>query len=310
MQRALELAERRRGTTHPNPVVGAVVVRGDEIVGEGWTEPPPGRHGEIVALDAAGRLARGATLYVTMEPCTHHGRTPPCVDRVLESGVRRVVAGANDPSEEAGGGFERLREEGVDVELVDWFPARRLNEAWRTWATVERPFVILKLALTLDGRLMVPGSRWVTGEEARRRVHELRAEVDAVAVGMGTVHADSPQLTARDVRAERQPRRLAFGTGPLPAGSELELRAGRLSDELRMLADEGVQSLLVEGGAALAESLLREDLVDKLVLFFAPRIAGSGLAFTPRLGVPVELSHLHADPVGDDVLLTAYVHEP
>jgi diaminohydroxyphosphoribosylaminopyrimidine deaminase/5-amino-6-(5-phosphoribosylamino)uracil reductase len=310
MQRALELAERRRGTTHPNPVVGAVVVRGDEIVGEGWTEPPPGRHGEIVALDAAGRLARGATLYVTMEPCTHHGRTPPCVDRVLESGVRRVVAGANDPSEEAGGGFERLREEGVDVELVDWFPARRLNEAWRTWATVERPFVILKLALTLDGRLMVPGSRWVTGEEARRRVHELRAEVDAVAVGMGTVHADSPQLTARDVRAERQPRRLAFGTGPLPAGSELELRAGRLSDELRMLADEGVQSLLVEGGAALAESLFREDLVDKLILFVAPRIAGSGLAFTPELEVPVELSHLHAVPVGDDVLLTAYVHEP
>jgi diaminohydroxyphosphoribosylaminopyrimidine deaminase / 5-amino-6-(5-phosphoribosylamino)uracil reductase len=310
LQRALELAERGRGTTHPNPVVGAVVVRGEEIVGEGWTEPPPGRHGEIVALDAAGRLARGATLYVTMEPCTHHGRTPPCVERVLEAGVRRVVAGANDPSEEAGGGLERLRDEGVDVELVDSFAARRQNEAWRTWATMQRPFVILKLALTLDGRLTMPGSRWVTGEEARRRVHELRADVDAVAVGMGTVRADSPLLTARDVQAERQPRRLAFGTGPLPAGSELELRAGRLSDELRVLADEGVQSLLVEGGAALAQSLLREDLVDKLILFVAPRIAGSGLAFTPELEVPVELSRLNADPVGDDVLLTAYVHEP
>jgi diaminohydroxyphosphoribosylaminopyrimidine deaminase/5-amino-6-(5-phosphoribosylamino)uracil reductase len=310
LQRALELAERGRGTTHPNPVVGAVVVRGEEIVGEGWTEPPPGRHGEIVALDAAGRLARAATLYVTMEPCTHHGRTPPCVERVLEAGVRRVVAGANDPSEEAGGGLERLRDEGVDVELVDSFAARRQNEAWRTWATMQRPFVILKLALTLDGRLTMPGSRWVTGEEARRRVHELRADVDAVAVGMGTVRADSPLLTARDVQAERQPRRLAFGTGPLPAGSELELRAGRLSDELRVLADEGVQSLLVEGGAALAQSLLREGLVDKLILFVAPRIAGSGLAFTPELEVPVELSRLNADPVGDDVLLTAYVHEP
>jgi diaminohydroxyphosphoribosylaminopyrimidine deaminase/5-amino-6-(5-phosphoribosylamino)uracil reductase len=310
MQRALELAERGRGTTHPNPVVGAVVVRSDEIVGEGWTEPPPGRHGEIVALDAAGRLARGATLYVTMEPCTHHGRTPPCVDRVLESGVRRVVAGANDPSEEAGGGLERLREDGVDVELVDSFSARRQNEAWRTWATMQRPFVILKLAVTLDGRLTVPDSRWVTGEEARRRVHELRAEVDAVAVGMGTVRADSPKLSARDVQAERQPRRLTFGTGPLPADSELEVRAGPLSDELRTLADEGVQSLLVEGGAALAESLLREDLVDKLILFVAPRIAGSGIAFTPELEVPVELTHLHAEPVGDDVLLAAYIHEP
>ena len=310
MQRALELAERGRGTTHPNPVVGAVVVRNDEIVGEGWTEPPPGRHGEIVALDAAGRLARGATLYVTMEPCTHHGRTPPCVDRVLEAGVRRVVAAANDPSREAGGGLERLRAEGVEVELVDSFAARRQNEAWRTWATKQRPFVILKLAATLDGRLTVSGSRWVTGEEARRRVHELRAQVDAVAVGMGTVRTDNPELTARDVDADRQPRRLAFGNGPLPAGSDLELRSDALNDELRTLADEGVQSLLLEGGAALAQSFLREDLVDKLMLFVAPRIAGGGTAFAPELDAPVELRHLTAEPVGADVLLTAYVHEP
>jgi diaminohydroxyphosphoribosylaminopyrimidine deaminase / 5-amino-6-(5-phosphoribosylamino)uracil reductase len=310
LQKALELAERGRGTTHPNPVVGAVVVRGDEIVGEGWTEPPPGRHGEIVALDAAGRLARGATLYVTMEPCTHHGRTPPCVDRVLESGVRRVVAGANDPSREAGGGLERLREEGVEVELVDSVAARRQNEAWRTWVTKQRPFVILKLAVTLDGRLSVPDSRWVTGEQARRRVHELRAAVDAVAVGMGTVRADNPKLTARDVRVERQPRRLVFGRGPLPSGSDLELRAGALSDELRMLADDGVQSLLLEGGAALAESFLREDLVDKLLLFVAPRIGGTGLAFAPELDAPVELSHLTPEVLGEDVLLTASIHEP
>src|ERR671936_1214184 len=150
-----------------------------------------------------------------VERCTHDGRPPPCVDRVLESGVRRVVAGATDPSPEAGGGLERLREHDVEVELVDSFEARRQNEAWRTWAANRRPFVILKLALTLDGRLSVPDSRWVTGEEARRRVHELRAQVDAVAVGMGTVHADNPQLTARDVEAERRSRRLAFGRGPL-----------------------------------------------------------------------------------------------
>jgi diaminohydroxyphosphoribosylaminopyrimidine deaminase/5-amino-6-(5-phosphoribosylamino)uracil reductase len=310
LQRALELAERGRGTTYPNPVVGAVVVRNGEIVGEGWTEPPPGRHGEIVALDAAGRLARGATLYVTMEPCTHHGRTPPCVDRVLESGVRRVVAAATDPSAEAGGGLERLREQDVDVDLVDSFDARRQNEAWRTWAGQQRPFVILKLAVTLDGRLTVPDTRWVTGEDARRRVHELRAEVDAVGVGMGTVRADNPQLTARDVDAERQPRRVAFGSGPLPSGSELELRGGALRDELQALAGEGVQSLLLEGGAALAQSFLREDLVDKLLLFVAPRIAGGGVAFAPELDAPLDLRHLTAEPVGEDVLLTAYLHEP
>jgi diaminohydroxyphosphoribosylaminopyrimidine deaminase / 5-amino-6-(5-phosphoribosylamino)uracil reductase len=310
LQRALELAERGRGTTHPNPVVGAVVVRGDEIVGEGWTERPPGRHGEIVALDAAGRLARGATLYVTMEPCTHYGRTPPCVDRVLESGVRRVVAGANDPSSEGGGGLERLRAEGVEVELADSFAARRQNEAWRTWVTKQRPFVILKLAVTLDGRLTVPGSRWVTGEEARRRVHELRAEVDAVAVGMGTVRADNPQLTVRDVDVARQPRRLAFGNGPLPADSGLELRPGALSDELRTLAEEGVQSLLLEGGAALAQSFLSEDVVDKLVLFVAPRLAGSGVPFAPELDEPLELQHMTVELVGEDTLLTAYIHEP
>ena len=310
LQRALELAERGRGTTYPNPVVGAVVVRNDEVVGEGWTEPPPGRHGEIVALEAAGRLARGATLYVTMEPCTHYGRTPPCVDRVLESGVRRVVAAADDPSDDAGGGLERLRAEGIDVELVDSFAARRQNEAWRTWAAKHRPFVILKLAVTLDGRLTVPDSRWVTGEAARRRVHELRAQADAVAVGMGTVRADAPQLTARDVDAARQPRRLAFGQGPLPSGSDLELRTGSLQEELRALADDGVQSVLLEGGAEIAQSFLREDLVDKLTLFIAPRIAGSGLRFAPALNAPVELKHLTAEPVGGDVLLTAYVHEP
>jgi diaminohydroxyphosphoribosylaminopyrimidine deaminase / 5-amino-6-(5-phosphoribosylamino)uracil reductase len=310
LARALELAAGNPRRGYPNPTVGAVLERDGEIVGEGVTEPPGGRHGEIVALDAAGERARGATLFLTMEPCTHHGRTPPCVDRVLEAGVVRVVAGSVDPNPEARGGLERLRATGVDVELVDSPVARRQNEAWRRWVADGRPFVTYKAAVTLDGRVTVPGSRWVSGEESRRLVHELRAAVDAVAVGMGTVRADAPQLTARGVDATRQPRRLAFGRGPLPAGSALELRAGGLEEELRSLAAEGVQSLLLEGGPTLATAFLAADLVDRLLLFVAPRLSGAGPAFLGRLSGPVDLSSLESRLVGADVLLSAYVHEP
>jgi diaminohydroxyphosphoribosylaminopyrimidine deaminase / 5-amino-6-(5-phosphoribosylamino)uracil reductase len=310
LKRALRLAERGRGTTHPNPVVGAVLVRDGEIVGEGWHERKGGPHAEVVALEAAGERARGATLYVTMEPCTHHGDTPPCATRVIEAGVSRVVTGARDPNPKAGGGIEQLRAAGIEVELVDSFEARAQNEAWRTWISEGRPFVTYKAAITLDGRMTIPGRRWVSGEDSRRLVHELRAASDAVAVGMGTVRADAPQLDARDVAAPRQPRRLAFGTGPLPADSELELRTGPLAAELAALAAEGIQSLLLEGGPTLAAAFFREELVDKLLVFVAPTISGEG----PHLlegTVPLRpLARLDARPVGSDVLLSAYVHEP
>jgi diaminohydroxyphosphoribosylaminopyrimidine deaminase / 5-amino-6-(5-phosphoribosylamino)uracil reductase len=313
-ERALELAERGRGTTHPNPVVGAVVVDGEEVVGEGWHERAGGPHAEAAALEAAGERARGATLYVTLEPCAHHGRTPPCVDAIIGAGVARVVAGADDPNPQTDGqGFTRLREAGVDVELAEGdlgMRARRQNEAWRTWIAERRPFVTYKAAVTLDGRVTVPGSRWVTGEESRRRVHELRAAADAVAVGMGTVRADSPRLDARDVGAKRQPRRLAFGRGPLPEGSELELVAGPLGEELERLAGEGVQSLLLEGGPTLATSFLNAGLVDKLLLFVAPTIAGSGPHWVGDLEAPLVVAGLEAEPVARDVLLTGYIHGP
>ena len=306
LERALELAERGRGTTHPNPVVGAVLVRDGETVGEGWHERKGGPHAEVVALDAAGERARGATLYVTMEPCAHHGTTAPCTEAVLRAGVAKVVAGSLDPNPEAGGGLELLRESGVEVELADSYAARAQNEAWRTWISLRRPFVVLKLAQTLDGFVSVPGTRWISGPDSRRRVHELRAQVDAVAVGMGTARGDDPQLTARDVDAKRQPRRLVFGSGP----SELEVRSGPLADELHALADEGVQSLLLEGGPTIAASFLREGLVDKLLLFVAPQVAGAGVRFEPELEDEIRLSHLTVERVGEDVLLSAYVHEP
>jgi diaminohydroxyphosphoribosylaminopyrimidine deaminase / 5-amino-6-(5-phosphoribosylamino)uracil reductase len=310
LQRALELAERGRGTAYPNPIVGAVVVRDGEVVGEGWHQRKGEAHAEVIALEAAGERARGATLFVTMEPCKSHGSTPPCTGAVLAAGVAKVVAGSLDPNPAAGGGLEVLRAAGVETEHANSAAARTQNEAWRVWIAGRRPFVILKLALSLDGRVAVPGTRWITGEASRRRVHELRAQVDAVAVGMGTVHADGPQLTARDVGAARQPRRLAFGAGPLPDGSELELRSGVLVDELAALAKEGVQSLLLEGGPTLAASFLQSDLVDKILLFVAPTIAGRGPAFVPELAAPVELKRLRAEQVGEDVLLSGYVHEP
>jgi diaminohydroxyphosphoribosylaminopyrimidine deaminase/5-amino-6-(5-phosphoribosylamino)uracil reductase len=310
LARAVEIARAGGLRAHPKPTVGAVLVRGREVVGEGVTEAG-GRHAEVVALADAGERARGATMYVTLEPCAHHGTTPPCADAIVAAGVERVVVGARDPNPEAAGGIERLRAGGVEVEDADDWGSRVLHEAWRTWVTAGRPFVVLKAAVTLDGRMTVPGRRWVSGEESRRLVHRLRAEVDAVAVGVGTARIDRPRLDARDVDTPRgQPRRLVFSRGPLPEGVELELRTGPLADELAALAAEDVQSLLLEGGPTLAGAFLAGDLVDKLLLFVAPVIAGDG----PRLEAPLPsartLSHLSARPIGDDVLLEAYVHEP
>ena len=285
-------------------------MRDGEIVGEGATEAG-GRHAEVVALDAAGDRARGATMYVTLEPCAHHGTTPPCTDAIVVAGVERVVFGARDPNPEAAGGEERLRAAGVDVEFVDWFEARALNEAWRTWVTKRRPFVIYKVAVTLDGRVTLPDRRWISGAESLRLVHELRAEVDAVAVGGGTARSDRPRLDARDVETPRgQPRRLVFSHGPLPDGLDLELRTGPLEDELRALAAEGVQSLLLEGGPTLAAAFFEADLVDKVLLFVAPVLGGEGPAFAPALPSPRALTRLASRQVGEDVLLQAYVHEP
>jgi diaminohydroxyphosphoribosylaminopyrimidine deaminase/5-amino-6-(5-phosphoribosylamino)uracil reductase len=250
-------------------------------------------------------------LYVSLEPCAHGGSNPPCADLVVDAGIARVVVGARDPNPLAAGGIERLRAAGVEVEIADSFEARQLDEAWRTWVTLRRPFVVLKAAVTLDFRVAIPGRRWVSGEESRRLVHELRAQVDAVAVGAGTAHADRPRLDARGVPTPKgQPRRLVFARGELPDGLDLERRAGPLDEELATLAEEGVQSLLLEGGPTLAASFVGAGLVDKMLLFVAPALAGHGPGLLPGLGSPIALSRMTARRVGDDVLLEAYVHEP
>jgi diaminohydroxyphosphoribosylaminopyrimidine deaminase/5-amino-6-(5-phosphoribosylamino)uracil reductase len=309
LKRALELAERGRGTTHPNPLVGAVVVSrgGGTVLGEGWHERAGEPHAEIYALRAAGERARGATLYSTLEPCSRWGRTPPCVDAILEAEIAKVVVGVEDPAEDA---VERLRAAGVEVEVVNDWDARVLTEAWRWWVGHERPFVTYKVAATLDGRVTIPGERWVSGEAARRLVHQLRAQSDAVGVGMGTVRADDPKLDARDVPVVRQPRRLAFGLGPLPAGSTLELRSGPIEEELRALAEEGVQSLLLEGGPTLATAFLERDLIDKLLVFASPRLSGAGPHLLDDFAPSRRLRHVTVRQVGHDVLFEAYLHGP
>jgi len=276
MRRAIGLAAAVRGTTSPNPWVGALVEPGSF---EGATRPPGGPHAERVALEAAGERARGATLYVTLEPCVHAGRTPPCVDAILAAGIRRVVVGVEDPdSRVRGEGIRRLRAAGVDVEVgVCGEEVGEQLAPYRKHRATGRPFVVLKLAASLDGRIAAPdgASRWITGDEARADAHRLRAESDAVLVGARTVKADDPELTVRLVPAARQPLRVVLGRAPAGARCQpaLEL-SGDLGDVLDELGRRDILQVLVEGGAHVAGAFHRAGLVDRYVLYLAPALFG------------------------------------
>jgi diaminohydroxyphosphoribosylaminopyrimidine deaminase/5-amino-6-(5-phosphoribosylamino)uracil reductase len=320
MRRALALAKQGWGQTAPNPMVGAVVVRDSAVVGEGYHRRYGEPHAEVEALRSAGERARGATLYVTLEPCNHHGRTPPCTEAILAAGIHRVVIAVSDPNPVAAGGAERLRAAGLTVETgLGESSARELNAVFLHALASDRPFVRLKLALSLDGAMTDASRRpaWLTGHEARAEVHRLRAGSDAVAVGIGTALADDPQLTVRGfVQPRVPPVRVVFDTSarlpltsklvrtareipvmvvcwaPEPqhalaleqAGVEL-LHAATLGDALRALRARHVRSILVEGGAALASSLIQEALVDRLVIFRAPLVLGAG-ALNPFSAFP------------------------
>jgi diaminohydroxyphosphoribosylaminopyrimidine deaminase / 5-amino-6-(5-phosphoribosylamino)uracil reductase len=229
MARAIELAQRGLGTVSPNPVVGAVIVRDDEVLGEGWHAQFGGPHAEVAAIAATeGADLSGATMYVTLEPCCHTGKTPPCTDAIVASGLSRVVVGSDDPTEKASGrGLGILRDEGIDVEVADGelaARARLLNQAFRKHARTGRPWVLFKSAMTLDGKVATRtgDSKWISSEDSRAIAHRWRAQVDAVVVGVGTALADDPQLTARIPDVPRQPRRVVFdSTGRLPLDSQL-----------------------------------------------------------------------------------------
>jgi diaminohydroxyphosphoribosylaminopyrimidine deaminase/5-amino-6-(5-phosphoribosylamino)uracil reductase len=327
--------------------VGAILVKRGRVVGRGHHARAGSPHAEVVAIRSAGAAARGATLYTTLEPCDHYGRTPPCSLAILSSGVARVVSGSRDPNPLVNGrGLRRLRRAGVEVEpRVLEEACDALNEAWMTFIRRGRPHVTLKMAATLDGKIATAtgDSRWVTGPEARARVHALRDRVDAVLVGAGTARADDPRLTARSPKG-RDPIRVVLDSraslprslrlfrqrssaptvlahvraGARPPAPGVEMlrcrgRAGRvdLDDLLARLARRGVTSLLVEGGAEVAGAFLAAGLVDRLLLFLAPRVAGAdglswaGGAGPRRMADALRLAEVEVSRVGEDLLVSA-----
>ncbi len=312
MARALELARRGLYTTTPNPRVGCVIARDGAVAGEGWHERAGGPHAEVAALAAAGARARGATAYVTLEPCSHHGRTAPCADALIEAGVARVIAAMQDPNPQvAGQGLARLREKNIEAAtgLLE-NAARELNIGFVSRMTRGRPWVRMKIAASLDGRtaLLNGRSQWITGEAARRDGHHWRAQACAVLTGIGTVRDDDPQLTVREVETPRQPLRVVVdsnletppaakilqGGGALVAAARAEEgkiaalraqgaevivmpnRAGKveLGDLFRELARRGINEVHVEAGHKLNGSLIVEGCVDELVVYLAPSLIG------------------------------------
>ncbi len=278
MNRSIALAYAARALASPNPWVGAVLVSADGRVFEGATQAPGGPHAEAVALGAAGDAASGATVYVTLEPCAHHGRTPPCAEALVEAGVRRVVVAVEDPDRRvAGRGVEHLRQAGVEVEVGVGATEVSVQLApYLKHRATGRPWVVLKLAATLDGRTAAPDgtSQWITGAEALADAHRLRAESDAVLVGAGTVRADDPALTVR-LAPGRDPLRVVLGRAPETARVHpaLEL-SGDLGGVLDDLGSRDVVQLLVEGGAGVAHSFHAAGLVDRYVLYLAPALFG------------------------------------
>ncbi len=324
MRRAITLAERGLGSTSPNPIVGCVIVGPDgSVVGEGYHARAGESHAEVMALRDAGRRAFGATAFVTLEPCRHTGRTPPCTQALIDAGVARVVFAVADPDPVAGHGADDLRAAGVVVEeglLGD--EAARSNAAWLHHARTGRPFVTWKYAATLDGRVAAADgtSRWITGEAARHDVHLLRARSDAIVVGTGTVLADDPRLDVRlpDAPKATRPLRVVVGRRELPPASRvlddsaptLQLTDHDPKSVLAHLGERNVVSVLLEGGPTLAGAFVAAGVVDRVVAYLAPALLGAGPAALGYAGIETVRSALRlqvdaVDLIGDDIRIIA-----
>jgi diaminohydroxyphosphoribosylaminopyrimidine deaminase/5-amino-6-(5-phosphoribosylamino)uracil reductase len=325
MQRALNLARQAEGRTSPNPIVGAVIVKDGKVIGEGYHHHAGGAHAEVYALKEAGNEARGATVYVTLEPCSHYGKTPPCANTLIKAGIKRVVIAMEDPNPQvAGSGIRLLNQAGIETEVgILEDEARRANEIFIKYITTNKPFVILKNAMTLDGKVATKtgDSKWISGTESRQLVHQLRDKVDGILVGIGTVLADNPRLTTRLPQGGQDPTRIVLDSrlrislnadiinqesdaktiiATLKSSSQekkkmliekgveiIEAGAGNNIDLnllLDSLAEREITSLLVEGGSQVSSSFLEEGLVDKLYYFIAPKIIGGSDAISVVCG--------------------------
>ena len=348
MRLTLELAERARGKTSPNPLVGAVIVKNNRIIGHGYHKKAGSSHAEIVALESAGGHARGAALYVNLEPCCHFGRTRPCTREIIKAGIKEVIYAVKDPNPLVNGkGARELIKGGVAVRSgILRTEAIRLNEVYCKFITTGRPFVVLKMAQSLDGKIatMTGDSQWITGNNSRKFVHVLRAMYDAVAVGAGTVRVDNPRLTVR-LAGGKNPYRIVLSENPdFPRNSALfrenddcktivatsPVSAGRLkarnlviwkirktknglslTDFLDKAAKFGITSILVEGGAELATSFVRQRLVDKFHFITAPVVIGRGMDVLNNLSVrklsdSLHFKEMNTERSGDDIIFTGY----
>ena len=351
MREALRIAKNAQGRVSPNPLVGAVIVKDGRIIAEGWHRKAGTPHAEIHALNMAGELAKNSTMYVTLEPCSHYGRTPPCANRIVDAGIKKVVIAMKDPNPlVAGRGIEILRAAGIEVEVgILENDARRLNEVFLKYITQKMPFVTAKFACTLDGKIStVTGeSQWISCEESRNFVHNLRDVNDGIMAGIGTVK-DNPALTAR-VAGGKNPVRIIVDskartpldskilndgaaktiiavTSNAPAekidalknlGAEIIIAGNSKVDLkilLRELASREITSILLEGGGTLNFSMFRAGLIDKVFAFVAPKILGGQNALTPVEGAGVEklfdavqLENLTAEKIGTDILICGYV---
>ena len=349
MELALKLAEKGRGTTSPNPMVGCVIVKRGSIVGKGWHIKAGGDHAEIMAIKSAGKKANNATLYVNLEPCSHWGRTPPCTEKILESGVREVIIGMPDPNPQIEG-FKELKFRGIKSKIgILEDESKKLNEAYIKYIKTATPFVTLKVAMSLDGKIATKSgqSKYITSKEARKFVHQIRSEVDAVMVGSNTVMKDDPELTPRLVKGKdplkvivdsklkvpvtkklfKYPLKLIVATtekAPKKKVKQLQQKGikviqtkskqGRvdLKDLMSQLGKLEIMSIMLEGGSELNASAIKEGIADKILLFSAPKLIGQGLGAIGNLGITnldkaINLKNFETKKIGKDILVEGYL---
>lgn len=359
MQTAIALARNGIGKTSPNPAVGAVIVKNGRIIGKGYHKKAGSAHAELNALKQAGIKAKGAEMYVTLEPCSHFGRTPPCTDVIIKAGIKKVFIGMKDPNPLVSGkGIRHLKDAGIDVEAgILEAQCRGINEAYIKYITTKTPFVTLKIASTLDGKIATAAgeSKWITGKAARRFAHRMRRDADAVMVGIGTVLKDNPELTTRLVKGKDPVRIVVDSKLRIPANArvlnkkrgsviiattkgrdqvsgnrgqkikkieaagaevlELPSKTGKvdLKALMKELGKKEITNLIIEGGSTLSAASLKDGIVDKIVIFYAPRILGKeGLPMIERLGIrrlkdAVSLTRLEYRKIGEDILVEGYV---